>query len=179
MQKSNSLILAFPKFGLRMCFTLQIIPSSNYTHSLVGTRNYIAPEVMNKELKTSGYSKSCDMWSLGIITYFLLTGRNPVPAKMELATADEIRNMKIPYPRRYWSTLSAEAKDFVNSLLQVDPDKRLTASQAQKHPWFSRAQPPLQNELSPSLVENLQTFKGFNRLKKAAMTAVAYHLNGV
>lgn len=134
---------------------------------------------MNKDLKSTGYTKSCDMWSLGIISYFLLTGRNPISSAMEKATAEEIKSLKIPYPKRYWGSLSDEAKDFVNSLLQIDPDRRLTASQAQKHPWFHRAMNPLTSELSPSLVENLQTFQGFNRLKKAAMTAVAYHLNVV
>ena len=102
-----------------------------------------------------------------------------MPAQMEKMTAEEVLKLVVPFPRRYWSTLSKEAKDFVSSLLQIDPDKRPSASQMQKHPWFARESPPLTVEISPSLVENLQTFQGFNRLKKAAMTAVAYHLNMV
>lgn len=145
----------------------------------MGTHNYIAPEVFLKDFKTCGYTKSCDMWSLGIIAYYLLTGRNPLPSQMEEMSTSDVQNLTIPYPRRYWSSLSEEAKDFVNSLLQIDPDKRVTASQAQKHPWFHRQIIPLTQPVSPSLVENLQTFQGFNRLKKGAMTAVAYHLNSV
>ena len=119
------------------------------------------------------------MWSLGVISYFLLTGRNPIPNQMENLSAEEVKSYKVPYPKRYWSSLSSEAKDFVSRLLQFDPDKRLTASQAQNHPWFKRQNSTLLNSVSPSLVENLQTFQSFNRLKKAAMTAVAYHLNNV
>ncbi len=97
--------------------------------------------------------------------------------------------LKIPYPRRYWSSLSPEAKSFVEGLLQIDPAARMTgwfspvaqrvAAQAQAHPWFHRSQVPVPHRLSPSLVENLRRFQGFNVLKKAAMTAVAYHLNNV
>ena len=50
-------------FGLSKLMT-----TSEYTHSLVGTRNYIAPEVYLKGYQGSGYNKSCDMWSIGIIT---------------------------------------------------------------------------------------------------------------
>ena len=119
------------------------------------------------------------MWSLGVISYFLLTGRNPIPNQMESLSAEEVKSYKIPYPKRYWCHLSSAAKDFVSHLLQFDPDKRLTASQAQNHPWFKRQNSSLLSSVSPSLVENLQTFQSFNRLKKAAMTAVAYHLNNV
>ena len=53
-------------------------------HSLVGTRYYIAPEVFMNDFKGIGYGKSCDMWSIGIITYFLLTGHNPLPPQWEV-----------------------------------------------------------------------------------------------
>ena len=53
------------------------------------------------------------------------------------------------------------------------------ASQAQNHPWLRRQYPAVPGQFPPSLVEHLQAFQGFNRLKKAAMTAVAYHLNSV
>lgn len=167
----------------------KLMNNSDYTHSLVGTRNYIAPEIYMKDYQGSGYSKACDMWSLGIITYFLLTGRNPLPPQFADPLQAAEGQLKIPYPRRYWSSLSPEAKSFVEGLLQIDPAARMTgwfspvaqrvAAQAQAHPWFHRSQVPVPHRLSPSLVENLRRFQGFNVLKKAAMTAVAYHLNNV
>lgn len=167
----------------------KLMNNSDYTHSLVGTRNYIAPEIYLKDYQGSGYSKACDMWSLGIITYFLLTGRNPLPPQFADPSQTVEGKLKIPYPRRYWSSISPEAKSFVEGLLQIDPAARMTglvfgvarrvAAQAQEHPWFHRSQVPVPHRLSPSLVENLRRFQGFNVLKKAAMTAVAYHLNNV
>ena len=53
------------------------------------------------------------------------------------------------------------------------------ASQAQRHPWFIHSVPSIPHTFSPLIVENLQRFQEYNVLKKAAMTAVAYHLNNV
>ena len=52
-------------------------------HSLVGTPNYIAPEVLATRFdtpgipKTQGYSQSCDWWSVGVIFYEMIVGRPP------------------------------------------------------------------------------------------------------
>ena len=72
------------------------------------------------------------MWSIGIITYFLLTGRNPLPAQLMDPQCYDTEKIKIPYPRRYWSTLSLEAKSFVEGLLQVDPTKRMTGNNGER-----------------------------------------------
>lgn len=101
---------------------------SDYTYSLVGTRIYIAPEVYLKCFEGMGYSKACDMWSLGIITYFLLTGRNPLPPQLTNPASQDLQNVRIPFPRRYWSSLSSEARSFVEDLLQINPAKRSTGN---------------------------------------------------
>ena len=166
----------------------QLLNRTQYTHSLVGTPYYIAPEIYLKDYKGVGYTKSCDMWSLGVITYFMLTGRNPIPSQQR-DVLNQTSAFTIFYPRKFWNRLSPEARSFVEDLLQFDPVKRLTgtrslppsptASQAQNHPWFRRLCSSIPHAVEPSVVESLQTFQGFNRLKKAAMTAVAYHLNHV
>ncbi|KAK8819401.1 hypothetical protein WA556_002392 [Blastocystis sp. ATCC 50177/Nand II] len=155
----------------------KLLNRTEYTHSLVGTPSYIAPEIYAKDYVGTGYTKSCDMWSLGIIAYFMLTGRNPMPAQTNREWDQDLKSVVVPYPPRYWAGVSPEARSFVQGLLQADPLKRMTAAQAQTHPWFRRLGQCCAPCVEPSLVENLQTFQGFNRLKKAAMTAVAYHLN--
>lgn len=134
--KSPSAELKLIDFGLSKVpllfspLSLQILTANQYTHSVVGTRNYIAPEVYMPAFQGSGYTKSCDMWSLGIIAYFLLTGRNPLPPSSSSPSPSALPPLsrKIPYPRKYWSALSAEAKQFVEGLLQFDPAKRLTGT---------------------------------------------------
>lgn len=95
-------------------------------HSLVGTRYYIAPEIYMKDYQGVGYNKSCDMWSIGIITYFLLTGHNPLPPQMAHLPFDELNIDEIPFPHEYWKGISDEAKSFVQGLLSIDPVKRMT-----------------------------------------------------
>jgi len=39
-----------------------------------GTLPYMAPEILNSD---SGYNEKCDVWSCGVIMYFIITGRKP------------------------------------------------------------------------------------------------------
>uniref|UniRef100_A0A1S4KFC4 non-specific serine/threonine protein kinase n=2 Tax=Culex quinquefasciatus TaxID=7176 RepID=A0A1S4KFC4_CULQU len=50
-------------------------------HSIVGTPNYIAPEVLLR----SGYTQLCDWWSVGVILFEMLVGQPPFLAN----TAEE------------------------------------------------------------------------------------------
>lgn len=106
----------------------KFVSGSEYMHSLVGTRYYIAPEVFMNDYKGVGYNKSCDMWSIGIITYFLLTGHNPLPAQMANLPFDQLRIDEVPFPHEFWKDISAEAKSFVKGLLVIDPVKRMTSA---------------------------------------------------
>lgn len=188
-------------FGLSRTFARH-----DYAHTLVGTRNYIAPEVYSEKNRFAGYTKSCDMWSIGIIAYYMLTGRHPLPPQPG-EPGDDYEFPPIPFPRKYWSHLSHDAKDFTSKLLVYDPNERMTASQAQEHPWFQQYILPRRlgssahsfthsvsdhksgsdGELSPSPVDiitpkvlgYMQMYQGMNKLKKAALTAVAYHMNAL
>ncbi|OAO14910.1 calcium-dependent protein kinase [Blastocystis sp. ATCC 50177/Nand II] len=155
----------------------KFVDDTDYMHSLVGTRYYIAPEVYMSNFKGVGYNKSCDMWSIGVISYFLLTGHNPLPPQMANLPFDQITIDHIPFPKRYWGELSEEAKDFVSALLQIDPAKRMTVLEAQKHPWFKTMPTAPLSNVSPSILDAMEEFQNYNHLKKAALTAVAYHLN--
>ena len=97
-------------------------------YRLVGTRYYMAPEVLSSNSQNVGYSKSCDMWSLGVITYFLLTGHNPLPPQMANLPFDQLQIDAIPFPHEYWKDISKEAKSFVQGLLCIDPVKRMTGT---------------------------------------------------
>ena len=104
----------------------KFVSGSEYMHSLVGTRYYIAPEVFMQDYQGMGYNKSCDMWSIGIITYFMLTGHNPLPATMASLPFDQLHIDEIPFPDNFWRNISPEAISFVKGLLTIDPVKRMT-----------------------------------------------------
>lgn len=40
------------------------------------------------------------------------------------------------YPSPEWDTVTAEAKNLINSMLTVNPAKRISATEALKHPWI-------------------------------------------
>ena len=124
----------------------KFVSGSEYMHSLVGTRYYIAPEVFMQDYQGMGYNKSCDMWSIGIITYFMLTGHNPLPATMASLPFDQLHIDEIPFPDSFWRNISPEAISFVKGLLTIDPVKRMTGSSKEEKDVMrsgGRAEPSL------------------------------------
>jgi len=96
----------------------------------VGTPYYVAPEVLKKE-----YTKSCDMWSIGVISYILLCGYPPFYGDNDQLIFDSVKAAKYDYPSPEWDNISVKAKGFIDSLLKKDPEQRLTASQCLEHAW--------------------------------------------
>jgi serine/threonine protein kinase len=89
----------------------------------------MAPEV----IEGKPYSYPCDMWSLGVIMYVMLSGRFPFEGKnVEHDIIEEAHS----FPKGIWDKFSPQCKYFIDKLLEKDPSKRLTANEAFKHPWF-------------------------------------------
>jgi len=126
----NDLEIAIADFGLS-----KIVGQQMMMQTACGTPSYVAPEVLN----ASGYGKEVDMWSIGVITYILLCGFPPFYGDTVPEIFEQIMEANFDYPEEYWGSVSKEAKDFINKLLVVDSDKRLTASDALRHPWLSGA----------------------------------------
>ncbi|KAL5048759.1 Calcium/calmodulin-dependent protein kinase [Aspergillus fruticulosus] len=100
--------------------------------SMAGSFGYAAPEVMLKQ----GHGKAVDIWSLGVITYTLLCGYSPFRSENLTDLIEECRSGRVIFHERYWKDVSKDAKDFILSLLQVNPAQRPTSEEALKHPWL-------------------------------------------
>lgn len=89
------------------------------SNSFIGTVQYMAPEILKNEL----YSYEVDWWSLGCISFDLLTGSPPFTGNNNKKIMDKIisakKNLKFPF------YLSLDAKDFLRKLLQTNIDKRV------------------------------------------------------
>ncbi|XP_032678914.1 ribosomal protein S6 kinase alpha-5-like isoform X2 [Odontomachus brunneus] len=102
------------------------------------TLPYAAPEVMTGQ----GYDEGCDLWSLGAILYFMLSGNQSFgTGSPDLAT--RIRTGEIDFDGSAWNHLSASVKEVMKGLLTLDPSKRLTASALASHPWLVGFSHPL------------------------------------
>lgn len=105
-------------------------PKKNQINGGGGTIDCCAPE----RLLHGRYTSSADMWSIGVLVYILLAGRMPFFGP-EVGKAI----LRGKYNRRAGNiaNISADASDFVQKLLLVDANARMTGEQALLHPWIA------------------------------------------
>ena len=100
-----------------------------------GTLTYCAPEIILDE----PYNKEVDMWSLGIMTYLMVSGRLPFNAEDENKIARQIAFEEPDFENAdCWKKISKECVNFIKKLLEKDPKKRMIIGDALKHEWFKK-----------------------------------------
>lgn len=90
-----------------------------------GSIFYLAPEVIWKN-----YGPKCDLWSIGCITYCLLSGFPPFNGASDLLITEKVKKGEYSFDKNVWRSISDEAKDFISKLLEKNVDKRLSADEA-------------------------------------------------
>ncbi|KAA0711526.1 Serine/threonine-protein kinase D3 [Triplophysa tibetana] len=132
--KPENVLLAsaepFPQVKLCDFGFARIIGEKSFRRSVVGTPAYLAPEV----LRSKGYNRSLDMWSVGVIIYVSLSGTFPFNEDEDIN--DQIQNAAFMYPPTPWKDISTEATDLINNLLQVKMRKRYSVDKTLSHPWL-------------------------------------------
>ncbi|XP_051884663.1 myosin light chain kinase 3 [Pristis pectinata] len=141
-----------------------------------GTPEFLAPEVVNYDY----VSFSTDMWSVGVITYMLLSGLSPFLGDHDTETMNNIINANWEFDDEGFENVSEEAKEFVSNLLVKEKCNRSSASQCLKHKWLNnlpekankcrvrlRSQVMLQKYMSQRLwKKNYYAVAAANRFKK-------------
>ncbi|XP_061708255.1 obscurin isoform X2 [Cydia pomonella] len=118
-------------FGLSRKIMFNKLASLDY-----GFPEYVAPEVASGE----GVSYNADMWSVGIITYILLSGHSPFRGINDRETLIRIRDGKWDWhDEEWWSRLSLECRDFISKLLVYRWEDRMDVNAALNHPWLTGA----------------------------------------
>jgi len=131
-----------------------------------GTPHYAAPEIVRGDLT---YDMMCDMWSIGVITFVLLSGCFPFHSDDEEILKKLIVNANFTFPPEQWSNISDKAKNFIRSLLVVDASKRMTAADALRHPWIH--DDTVQNRFN--LRSSMESFTSKKRTLKESSNAMA------
>ncbi|NXO66993.1 MYLK2 kinase, partial [Phainopepla nitens] len=98
-----------------------------------GTPEFLSPEVVNYEQ----VSYTTDMWSMGVITYMLLSGLSPFLGDDDTETLNNVLAANWYFDEETFESVSNEAKDFVSNLIIKDKSARMSADQCLQHPWLN------------------------------------------
>ncbi|XP_074390729.1 ribosomal protein S6 kinase alpha-3 isoform X1 [Zonotrichia albicollis] len=166
--------------SIRICdfgFAKQLRAENGLLMTPCYTANFVAPEV----LKRQGYDAACDIWSLGVLLYTMLTGYTPFangPDDTPEEILARIGSGKFSLSGGYWNSVSDTAKDLVSKMLHVDPHQRLTAAQVLSHPWIVHCdqlpQYQLNRQDAPHLVKGAMaaTYSALNRNQSPVLEPV-------
>ncbi|XP_014254194.1 serine/threonine-protein kinase 17A-like [Cimex lectularius] len=135
--KPQNLVLTgtFPECEVKLCdFGISRYCKGTDVREIVGTPDYIAPEILNYE----PISLATDMWSVGVLLYVLLTGCSPFGGDTKQETFCNITHCRLEFPDDLFEDISEEAKDLMTKLIVKLPSGRLSAKECLQHPWFSK-----------------------------------------
>lgn len=148
----------------------KFFPNDQKMREAMGTLAYVAPEVLRHRYARG----SCDMWSLGVIVFILLSGEMPFHGRTDAETARKIKAGKYKLHWSRWYHISKRAKDFLEKLLVVCPKKRLDAVAALQHPWITSL------AMAPAVPESVVTcflnFAHATKFQRACLQAMAWSL---
>ncbi len=156
--------------------TSKIFEKGAVQRRLVGSSYYIAPEVLKKH-----YNEKCDIWSCGVIMYILLSARPPFGGENDNEIMERVAIGKYDLESSPFNKLTRHAIDLIKKLLTIDPNKRLSAEEALKHPWFAEFKSQdLYNRICDrdtikSLINNLKQYKRTSILQETALAYLVHH----
>lgn len=139
---------------------------------MIGTINYIAPEVIKKK-----YDNKCDLWSCGVIMYILLSGTLPFNGGSKKRTLGLIMKGEYCLSGTNWDMISTEAKTLITNLLDPNPKTRISAKEAFNIPWVSGSRAPnIRGSLLEATANNLKDFRETNKLQRAVIRFISSQL---
>jgi len=98
-----------------------------------GASSYTAPECHRNE-----FSQKCDVWSIGVIMYQLLSGIDPFRGDEIVQNFKRSQGCFAKFPQSAFRKISDDCIGIIKKMLTGDPDKRITIDEARDHKWFNR-----------------------------------------
>ncbi|XP_039276805.1 calcium/calmodulin-dependent protein kinase type II alpha chain isoform X22 [Nilaparvata lugens] len=162
--KAKGAAVKLADFGL----AIEVQGEQHAWFGFAGTPGYLSPEVLKKE----PYGKPVDIWACGVILYILLVGYPPFWDEDQHRLYAQIKAGAYDYPSPEWDTVTPEAKNLINQMLTVNPSKRITASEALKHPWICQRERVASIVHRQETVDCLKKFNARRKLKGAILTTM-------
>ncbi|XP_037625810.1 obscurin isoform X8 [Sebastes umbrosus] len=134
IKPDNILMVYPPRDEIKICDFgfCQEIDASRHQYSTLGTPEFVAPEVVHQEPVTV----ATDIWSVGVIAYLCLVCRCPFTGATDRATLLRVGEGTLNWDAPDVTYRSPEAQDFLQMLLQPDPEKRPSAFECLSHEWL-------------------------------------------
>jgi len=107
--------------------------STGLKKSVAGSGGFIAPEI----IALKPYGRKVDMWSAGVLLYYMLSHDLPFNGATEVLTYAAITRGVFKMDGPKWDIISDDAKDIIRSLIVLDQDKRPRAHEVLNHKWFA------------------------------------------
>jgi calcium-dependent protein kinase len=144
-------------------------------NTAVGTPYYVAPEVIERG---QSYDQSCDVWSLGVLLFMMLSGRPPFDADTDRGILSAIRRCAYDFSDPVWHGISAQVKDVIQKMLVMDPKKRILPQDILMHPWVqATSSDKYRAPVNAVIAKNLRNFLSVSALKRTTMEMIALSLN--
>lgn len=112
--------------------TAKIFDRSKNEDRRIGSSYYMAPEVLKKN-----YTEKCDLWSVGVIMYILLTKLPPFNGNNDEEIYESIRVGEYDLGQPNLDKATKNCKTLLRRLLEKKPEERISAEEALKHDWFN------------------------------------------
>ena len=113
-----------------------------HMHSTLGTPYYIAPEVLRGD-----YDEKCDLWSVGVICFMLLSGTPPFPGHNNKEIMEAVKRGEYNFDPSRWKHVRQPAMDFISALLKMNPEERPSCAEALTLDWLTEAKVTVEEQL--------------------------------
>lgn len=157
--------------------TAKIFDKGKSEKRRIGSSYYMAPEVLKKN-----YSEKCDIWSVGVILYILLTKYPPFNGKNDEEIYEAIKLGEYDIESPPFDKISKQAKNLIQKLLEKNPTERLSAEQALKHDWFNRTKTKellfsTAKKNIKKMLNTLCTYKSNYKLQQVAIAFIVHNIS--
>ena len=142
-------------------------------NDIIGTLVYCAPEVL-----ANNYNESCDIWSCGVIMYYLLSGHFPFMGDDEDETIQKIFSGKFEFDIENFNHISESAKDLIIRCLKTEPSKRISVKEALNHKFFDDLQEAIFfTEDDKMRLNKLKTINKGTKFYQLVLTFLSYNFS--